>query len=144
MILFVLAVNVPVAALESLCFSLIMYPMSGLQGDVFVSGHFWFFYLTLYAMNLASKAFSIFIAGVSGTPQAAMGLAPIFIVLFILVGGIHIYIHQHSHEYHLSFLFNGFIGLLFMCIVRRFHGTLQIYPNWMAMVILVIIHYLYH
>jgi ATP-binding cassette subfamily G (WHITE) protein 2 (PDR) len=85
-----LGVTVPVAALETFCFSLIMYSMSGLQGDVFVSGHYWFFWLSLYAMNLTAKGFSSTIAALSGTPQAAMGLAPIFFVLFTMVSYIHI------------------------------------------------------
>jgi hypothetical protein len=50
-------VNVPQSLVETFLFSIILYPMSGLRGDVFISGYFWFFWLLLFLLSINASKF---------------------------------------------------------------------------------------
>jgi ATP-binding cassette subfamily G (WHITE) protein 2 (SNQ2) len=101
----VILVNLPLSAGEVLLFSLILYPMSGLHGDVFISGQYWFFWLVLYTVSLAAKGFANFVAAIARSTPVAMGISPIFWVIFTVFAGFMV-----SAEYiSLSFRHDSFI-----------------------------------
>jgi ABC-type multidrug transport system permease subunit len=47
--------NIPTGIVETFIFSIIVYSMSGLHGDVFIGSHFWFFWLTMFGINITSS-----------------------------------------------------------------------------------------
>jgi ABC-type multidrug transport system permease subunit len=82
-----LVVQIPLSASETLLFSVVVYPLCGLRGTVFITSYFWYFWLLLFALSMCAKSFALMITSMSPTPAVAMAAAPILQVLFITFCG---------------------------------------------------------
>jgi len=81
-----LVVNIPIAAVESFIFLVIVYPLSGLHGGI-GSTQFGYCYLMMLLVNLVSRSWVILLASVTSTEALMNILNGISLVIFSIFSG---------------------------------------------------------
>jgi ABC-type multidrug transport system ATPase subunit len=110
-------VQLPVAAIETAAFSLILYFMVGLVND---GGRWAFFYLVALLVNLLVGALFRFLAYLVPTPEAAQTAPGPFIALQVIFAGFLV------APAHMGSTVNGTPWLIFMCVRALWLGFGQL------------------